>query len=245
MSAPRRPIGRHRPGTIPATRLKVLAAEVADPLQLRRGKLLFADDAVVDLEEVAGVLVVLVQGPAPQPVRVELINAVAGSVPDRSALSWRCACRRGEPADGPACEHTVAAIFSVADHVSIDPTLVERWGGATGSGHTGLFDDIDDIGDIDETDSSGDPDPGRAAERARAGAVASAAATRAVDTAPALGTEPQRDPIGHLLVMRAPLPDIPVIERVDFASMIVGGDDGLVDESALRDMLERIASELE
>jgi hypothetical protein len=45
--------------------------------------------------------------------------------------------------------------------------------------------------------------------------------------------------------MRAPLPDIPVIERVDFASTIVGGDDGLVDEPALRHMLERIASELE
>jgi len=261
MSAPRRPIGRHRPGTIPATRLKVLAAEITDPLQLRRGKLLFADDAVVDLEETAGVLVVLVQGPAPQPVRVELINAVAGSVPDRSGLSWRCGCRRGEPGGAPACEHVVAAIFSVADHVSIDPALVARWGDAGGDEHT---DDRDDRGDCDDRDDIDDADgprdsrgsrgsrdrePGRASAPARVDTVPDTVPGtvpgRSFETSRVLGPETQRDPIGHLLVMRAPLPDIPVIERVDFASTIVGGDDGLVDEPALRHMLERIASELE
>ena len=38
MTRPRRPFGANHPGRLPATMMKVLAAEMSDPSRLRRGK---------------------------------------------------------------------------------------------------------------------------------------------------------------------------------------------------------------
>ena len=38
MSRPRKPFGANHPGRLPATMMKVLAAEMTDPSRLRRGK---------------------------------------------------------------------------------------------------------------------------------------------------------------------------------------------------------------
>lgn len=218
MSAPRRPIGRQHPGTIPATRLRVLGAEIADPVQLRYGKLLFADEAVVDIAAVDGAVVVMVQGSAPEAFRVELFNATAGAVPDRTRLSWRCSCDRGERV---ACKHVVAALLSVADQVALDPGLIDRWGD-----RTALADNDADGGvDVDGRVGGGiDPEP----------IDDKPVAHRSVEI-----PRPAFDPIGHLVHLQAPLPEITAVEHIDFAAMIIGGDDGLVDETSLRTVLHQ------
>ncbi len=223
MSAPRRPIGRQHPGTIPATRLRVLTAEIADPVQLRYGKLLFADEAVVDITTIDGALVVMVQGSAPEAYRVELFNATAGTVPDRTRLSWRCSCHRGERV---ACKHVVTAIFSAADQITLDPGLIDRWGD-----QAALADDNDADGDADERVAIGIDDGPIDGEPV---------AHRPVEI-----PRPAFDPIGHLVQLRAPLPEITALEPIDIAAMIIGGDDGLVDESSLRTVLNQTLGHLQ
>ena len=49
MSRPRRPFGPNVPGRLPATMIKVLAAELSDAARLARGTRYWADDAVIDI----------------------------------------------------------------------------------------------------------------------------------------------------------------------------------------------------
>ena len=49
MSRPRKPFGANHPGRLPATMMKVLAAEMSDPSRLRRGKQYAKDGSVLDI----------------------------------------------------------------------------------------------------------------------------------------------------------------------------------------------------
>lgn len=127
MSRPRRPFGPDQPGRLQATMLKVLAAEMSDPGRLARGKRLRADDAVVDLVIGHGAATAVVQGSRPEPYVVTLLTRPGRSVPSRRDTTVRCTCPDDDGAGGDACKHGVAAMFALADEVSLDTEVLARW----------------------------------------------------------------------------------------------------------------------
>ena len=127
MTRPRRPFGADQPGRLQATMLKVLAAEMSDPGRLLRGKRLRADDAVVDLVIGHGAATAVVQGSRPDPYVVTLLTRAGKSVPTRRDLTVRCTCPDDDALGGGACKHAVAALFALADEVSLDLDALARW----------------------------------------------------------------------------------------------------------------------
>ena len=127
MTRPRRPFGADQPGRLQATMLKVLAAEISDPGRLLRGKRLRADDAVVDLVIGHGAATAVVQGSRPDPYVVTLLTRAGRSVPARRDLTVRCTCPDDDALGGGACKHAVAALFALADEVSLDLDALARW----------------------------------------------------------------------------------------------------------------------
>jgi hypothetical protein len=123
---PRKPYGPNPPGRLPATMIKVLAAELSDQGRLARGKRYWADDAVVDLVVGHGVVTAVIQGSRPEPYVVTIEAASGNGVPGKRDVWISCTC----PDDGTAteaCKHAVAALFALSDEVAIEPELVERW----------------------------------------------------------------------------------------------------------------------
>ena len=127
MSRPRRPFGPDQPGRLQATMLKVLAAEMSDPSRLMRGKRLRAEDAVVDLVIGHGAATAVVQGSRPDPYVVTLLTRAGRAVPSRRDVTIRCTCPDDDGAGGVACKHGVAAMFALADEVSLDADVLARW----------------------------------------------------------------------------------------------------------------------
>jgi uncharacterized Zn finger protein len=72
VSRPRKPYGPNPPGRLPATMIKVLAAEMSDQGRLSRGKRYWADDAVVDIVIGHGAVTAEVQGGRPDPYVVTI-----------------------------------------------------------------------------------------------------------------------------------------------------------------------------
>lgn len=125
MSRPRKPFGNNLPGRLPATMIKVLAAEMSDQGRLARGKRYHADSAVIDIVVGHGAVTAEIQGSRPQPY-VVTIEATSGTgVPGRREVVARCTC----PDDGlyEACKHAVAALFALSDEIAIEPELLARW----------------------------------------------------------------------------------------------------------------------
>lgn len=127
MAAPRIPFGQDLPGKIAATRLKVLAAEMSDGARLSRGQRYHADQAVVDIEVSAGLVVCEVQGARPDPYQVRLQITGGEGVPMRSELRVNCECPDADISMVRACKHGVAAIFTLANEVLIDPEVLVKW----------------------------------------------------------------------------------------------------------------------
>ena len=127
MSRPRRPFGPDQPGRLQATMLKVLTAEMSDPGRFTRGKRLRADDAVVDLVIGHGAATAVVQGSRPEPYVVTLLTRPGRAVPSRRDVTVRCTCPDDDGAGGDACKHGVAAMFALADEVSLDTEVLARW----------------------------------------------------------------------------------------------------------------------
>jgi hypothetical protein len=150
MSPPRRPFGADQPGRLQATMLKVLAAEMSDPGRLARGKRLRAEDAVVDLVIGHGAATAVVQGSRPEPYVVTLLTRAGRSVPARREVTVRCTCPDDDAVGSDACKHGVAALFALADEVSLDIDVLARWR------QTDTFDDAADAADSGD---SGDGDP--------------------------------------------------------------------------------------
>ena len=189
MSPPRRPFGADQPGRLQATMLKVLAAEMSDPGRLARGKRLRAEDAVVDLVIGHGAATAVVQGSRPDPYVVTLLTRAGRSVPTRREVTVRCTCPDDDAVGSDACKHAVAALFALADEVSLDLDALARWR------QTATFDDLrrldgdDDSNDADSGDAGDGPGDGPAAvevfERGRAGR-----STRSSPSSPACSVRP-------------------------------------------------------
>jgi uncharacterized Zn finger protein len=107
--------------------LKVLAAEMSDPGRLARGKRLRAEDAVVDLVIGHGAATAVVQGSRPDPYVVTLLARAGRSVPARREVTVRCTCPDDDGVGTVACKHAVAALFALADEVSLDLEALARW----------------------------------------------------------------------------------------------------------------------
>jgi hypothetical protein len=127
MSRPRKPFGATHPGRLPATMMKVLAAEMSDPHRLRRGKQYAHDGSVTDIIVEPGIVTCEVQGSRSTPYIVQLEVSAGDGMPMRRDVSARCSC----PDDGnfanDACKHVVAAMFTLSNELLLEPELLDVW----------------------------------------------------------------------------------------------------------------------
>jgi hypothetical protein len=221
MSRPRKPFGATHPGRLPATMMKVLAAEMSDPQRLRRGKQYAHDGSVTDIIVEPGVVTCEVQGSRSTPYIVQIEVSAGDGMPLRRDITTRCTCPDDDNWDDYACKHTVAAMFTLSDELLLEPELLDVWRQRDATdgtlepprplatrGHLRLV-------HSDRTPAHGTPDHGRDApdhdtdERA--------------DDETTAGTGDQRqnrdrhvDPLAHLLGVPegTELPEIPELEAV-------------------------------
>lgn len=128
MSRPRTPFS-NPPGRLPATMLKVLAAELCDPGRLSRGKRYWAENAVIDIVIGHGVVTAEVQGSRPQPYVVTIETDPGKGTPAKRDLWVQCTCPDDSLTGRDICKHAVAAMFALSDEVAVEPDLLERWRG--------------------------------------------------------------------------------------------------------------------
>lgn len=191
MSAPRKPFGAHHPGRVPATMMKVLAAEMSDPQRLRRGKQYAASGAVVDIVVEPGQVTCEVLGSRSTPYIATLGVKAGDGMPLRRHLRTACTCPDLEDpwtqGDSEACKHVVAAMFAFSDELLQEPELLDVWRGATG----GPAPDAggEDAGEVSGADAAGPDDTGDH------------------------GARP--DPLRLLLAAAAPLPELPPLGAVE------------------------------
>ncbi len=216
MSRPRKPFGANTPGRLPATMIKVLAAELSDQGRLARGKRYWTDNAVTDIVIGHGSVTAEIQGSRPTPY-VVTIEANAGTgVPAKRDVWVRCTCPDDAGSGSQACKHAVAALFALSDEIAVEPELVDRWRRSTSSFAPRSFADHDDTDDTDDTDDDHGDDHGD--ERRSTRIAASADQRRSADV---IELHPRRDPITDqlALLLQAPggavAPEIPSPEPID------------------------------
>lgn len=127
MSRPRTPFGHDQPGRLAGTMIRVLATEMSDAGRLTRGKRYWNDRAVVDLVVGHGAVTAEVQGSRPLPYVVTIEARPGRKAPTRAEVMVRCTCPDDDGTGRSACKHAVAAMFALADEVSIDPDVLSRW----------------------------------------------------------------------------------------------------------------------
>ncbi len=127
MSRPRKPYGQNPPGRLLGTMIKVLAAEMSDQGRLARGKRYWADDAVLDIVVGHGAVTAEIQGSRQQPYVVTIEASGGSGVPGKREVWAQCTCPDDAGTGADLCKHAVAAFFALADEVTIDPELVDRW----------------------------------------------------------------------------------------------------------------------
>lgn len=161
MSRPRRPFG-NPPGRLPATMIRVLAAEMSDSGRLARGKRYWADHAVVDIVVGHGAVTAEIQGSRAQPYVVTIEASPGAGVPAKREVWIRCTCPDDSGYGKEACKHAVAAMFALSDEIAVEPELLDRWRGGTAAAHRDhhhdqhddAADDEDDDDDVDDDDGS-------------------------------------------------------------------------------------------
>ena len=127
MSRPRKPFGATHPGRLPATMMKVLAAEMSDPQRLRRGKQYAHDGSVTDIIVEPGIVTCEVQGSRSNPYIVQIEVTAGDGMPLRRDISASCSCPDDDNWDNYACKHTVAAMFTLSDELLLEPELLDLW----------------------------------------------------------------------------------------------------------------------
>jgi hypothetical protein len=133
VSRPRRVFGGDRPGQLPATRLRILAAELADPQRLKRARGYAADGSVLDITITRRVVTATVLGSRPDPYLVELRVDAGFGPPARGEITSTCTCPDTTTPSASTvgwCKHALAALLAVADEVAVEPDVLVRWRGA-------------------------------------------------------------------------------------------------------------------
>lgn len=129
MSRPRKPFGANHPGRLPATMLKVLAAEMSDPSRLRRGKQYAKDGSVLDIVIEPGIVTCEIQGTRSTPYVTALRVTQGTGMPLRRDVAVECTCPDDDNFDGYACKHAIAAMFTLSDEFLLEPELLDVWRG--------------------------------------------------------------------------------------------------------------------
>ena len=152
MSRPRKPFGANHPGRLPATMIKVLAAEMSDPSRLRRGKQYAKDGSVLDIVIDPGTVTCEIQGTRSTPY-IAVVSVTPGDgMPLRRDVRFTCTCPDNDNWDDYACKHVVAALFTLSDELLLEPELLDLWRNrATDS------EDRDDLRDGDDEDTDDAP----------------------------------------------------------------------------------------
>lgn len=127
MSRPRKPYGATHRGRLPATMIKVLAAEMSDPHRLRRGKQYARDGSVLDIEIEPGVVTCEVQGSRSTPYIAAIEVTQGDGMPLRRDVTTRCTCPDDDNWDDHSCKHALAAMFAFSDELLIEPELLDVW----------------------------------------------------------------------------------------------------------------------
>jgi len=125
-------VGTSAAGRLPAAMLRALAAELSDPGRFSRAKAYARDGAVVDIDVQPGAARGLVQGSRYEPYAVTLYTEPAregegllGLIPERNEVFLECTCPDAETFG--ACKHGLAVLLVLADEISIDTAVLERW----------------------------------------------------------------------------------------------------------------------
>jgi hypothetical protein len=140
VSRPRKPFGATHPGRLPATMIKVLAAEMSDPQRLRRGKQYARDGSVIDIDIAPGVVTCEVQGTRATPYVASLEVRPGDGMPLRRDVTAHCTCPDDDNWDGYACKHVVATMFTFSDELLLEPELLEVWRQTEAAGPAGTED---------------------------------------------------------------------------------------------------------
>ena len=216
MSRPRKPFGANHAGRLPATMMKVLAAEMSDPSRLRRGKQYAKDGSVLDIVIDPGSVTCEIQGSRSTPYIAVVTVTPGNGMPLRRDVTYTCTCPDIDNWDDYACKHVVATMFALSDEFLLEPELLDLWRGRS-------FDDEDRHTENEEADTAGDDDStmsfrvgsgrtGRHLRLVRPGEGASDGEVPAREA-----RRPMVDPLADLL--RVPegtaLPDIVDIERIE------------------------------
>jgi len=127
VSRPRKPFGANHPGRLPATMMKVLAAEMSDPTRLRRGKQYAKDGSVLDIVVEPGVVTCEIQGSRSTPYIASVEVTAGDGMPLRRDIATNCTCPDDDNWDGYACKHVVAAMFVLSDEFLLEPELLDMW----------------------------------------------------------------------------------------------------------------------
>lgn len=207
MGKPRQPFGAQHPGRLPATMVKVLAAEMSDPSRLRRGKQYAKDGSVLDIVVEAGIVTCEIQGSRSTPYIAQIEVTPGDGMPLRRDITCMCSCPDDDNWDGHACKHVVAALFALSNEFLLEPELLDVWRNREAA--TAL----DEVTDDDEPPIDVD-------DTTRRGTRRHLSIVRDIDDA-ATTPEPKRsvfeDPLRE--VLRVPpgidLPDIPVLDPSD------------------------------
>ena len=134
MTRPRKPFGANHPGRLPATMIKVLAAEMSDPSRLRRGKQYAKDGSVLDIVIDPGTVTCEIQGSRSTPYIAAVEVKPGDGMPLRRDVTFTCTCPDDDNWDGYACKHVVAALFTLSDEFLMEPELLDLWRGRTADG---------------------------------------------------------------------------------------------------------------
>ena len=204
MSRPRKPFGTSQPGRLPATMMKVLAAEMSDPTRHRRGKQYASDGSVLDIIIETGVVTCEIQGSRSMPY-VATVEVTRGSgMPLRRDITCTCSCPDDDNWDGHACKHVVATLYTLSNEFLIEPELIDVWRGQVAG------DPRDDASpDVDDTPTRG--------TRRHLSLVRDHEDEPETEMRPAPEPRVVEDSLLPVLVLQpgTELPEIPVLERAD------------------------------
>jgi len=222
VSRPRKPFGANHPGRLPATMMKVLAAEMSDPSRLRRGKQYAKDGSVLDIVIDPGTVTCEIQGSRSTPYIAVVAVTPGNGMPLRRDVRYTCTCPDSDNWDNYACKHVVATMFALSDEFLLEPELLDLWRGRASD-----YEDRDDPRDTDDengTDDEEDEDDSTLSFRVGSGRTGRHLRLVRPGEGAGEGRVPAReaqrpmvDPLADLLRIPegAALPDIVDIERID------------------------------
>ena len=221
MSRPRKPFGANHPGRLPATMMKVLAAEMSDPSRLRRGKQYAKDGSVLDIVIDPGTVTCEIQGSRSTPYIAVVAVTPGNGMPLRRDVRYTCTCPDNDNWDDYACKHVVATMFTLSDEFLLEPELLDLWRGRASG-----FEDLDDPRETDDDEDDTEDHDDDSTLSFRVGSGKTGRHLRLVRPGVGAGEgavwarEAQRPVVDRLAdLLRVPegttLPDIGDIERIE------------------------------